>query len=81
MYETVNPMWGRTLNPYNRTLTSGGSSGGESALVAMRQLWASGQTMAGVLGNLLRKSQVGTLADEPGTAGCTDFDLLGVVFR
>ena len=25
---------GHTVNPYNRTLTAGGSSGGESALVA-----------------------------------------------
>ncbi|WVF67414.1 hypothetical protein IAT40_002170 [Kwoniella sp. CBS 6097] len=32
--ETVNHLFGRTLNPYNRTLTSGGSSGGESALLA-----------------------------------------------
>jgi amidase len=34
--ETVNNLWGRTLNPYNRSLTSGGSSGGEAALLAMR---------------------------------------------
>jgi amidase len=32
--ETVNNLFGRTLNPLNRTLTSGGSSGGESALIA-----------------------------------------------
>lgn len=36
MGETFNNIWGRTLNPYNRTLTSGGSSGGESALLAFR---------------------------------------------
>lgn len=35
-YEAMNPIWGRSLNPYNRKLTPGGSSGGESALVAMR---------------------------------------------
>ncbi|KAJ4485909.1 general amidase [Lentinula aciculospora] len=34
--ETFNHVFGRTSNPYNRTLTSGGSSGGEGALVAMR---------------------------------------------
>ncbi|EON62436.1 hypothetical protein W97_01658 [Coniosporium apollinis CBS 100218] len=32
--ETVNNVFGRTVNPLNRSLTSGGSSGGESALVA-----------------------------------------------
>ncbi|KAI1822675.1 amidase [Xylaria intraflava] len=31
--ETVNNLFGRTLNPRNRKLTSGGSSGGESALI------------------------------------------------
>ena len=34
--ETHNLVYGRTLNPYNRKLTPGGSSGGEGALVAMR---------------------------------------------
>lgn len=34
--ETVSNLFGRTLNPYNIQLTSGGSSGGEAALVAMR---------------------------------------------
>lgn len=32
--ETVNNVFGRTMNPLNRALTSGGSSGGESALIA-----------------------------------------------
>jgi amidase len=32
--ESVNNVFGRTLNPLNRNLTSGGSSGGESALIA-----------------------------------------------
>jgi hypothetical protein len=32
--ETVNNVFGRTVNPLNRKLTSGGSSGGESALIA-----------------------------------------------
>ncbi|KAJ7631228.1 general amidase [Roridomyces roridus] len=34
--ETVNNIFGRTSNPYNRSLTSGGSSGGEGALVALK---------------------------------------------
>ncbi|KAL5640484.1 hypothetical protein ACGC1H_007661 [Rhizoctonia solani] len=34
--ETYNNVFGRTLNPYDLRLTSGGSSGGEGALVAMR---------------------------------------------
>lgn len=33
--ETFNHVFGRTVNPHNRTLTSGGSSGGEGALIAM----------------------------------------------
>lgn len=32
--ESVNNTFGRTVNPRNRSLTSGGSSGGESALIA-----------------------------------------------
>ncbi|KAF9245810.1 amidase signature domain-containing protein [Melanogaster broomeanus] len=34
--ETNNNIFGRTVNPYNLTLTSGGSSGGEAALIACR---------------------------------------------
>jgi amidase len=34
--ETVSNLWGRTLNPYNPAFGSGGSSGGEGVLVAMR---------------------------------------------
>lgn len=34
--ETVNNVFGRTLNPRNRQTTSGGSSGGESALIVMK---------------------------------------------
>ncbi|KAL7940887.1 putative Acetamidase [Trichoderma barbatum] len=33
--ETYNAIYGYTLNPYNRNLSSGGSSGGESALIAL----------------------------------------------
>lgn len=34
--ETYNLVFGRTVNPINRALTSGGSSGGEGALIRMR---------------------------------------------
>lgn len=34
--ETWSNLWGRTLNPYNPKFGSGGSSGGDGALVAMR---------------------------------------------
>ncbi|GJE86082.1 general amidase [Phanerochaete sordida] len=34
--ESYNMVFGRTLNPANRKLTSGGSSGGEGALIGMR---------------------------------------------
>ncbi|KAJ7675379.1 general amidase [Mycena rosella] len=34
--ETFNHVFGRTTNPHNRSLTSGGSSGGEGALVALK---------------------------------------------
>lgn len=36
MGESINNVFGRTLNPRNRQLTTGGSSGGESALVTFR---------------------------------------------
>ncbi|EEB89173.1 hypothetical protein MPER_12757 [Moniliophthora perniciosa FA553] len=34
-FECYNPLWGRTLNPRNKHYTSGGSSGGEAALLAL----------------------------------------------
>ena len=34
--ETWSNLWGRTVNPYNSKFGSGGSSGGDAALVAMR---------------------------------------------
>ena len=41
--ECNNNIYGRTLNPYNRNLTCGGSSGGEGALVGMRgSVWVGG---------------------------------------
>lgn len=35
MAESVNNIFGRTMNPRNRKTSSGGSSGGEAALIAM----------------------------------------------
>jgi amidase len=34
--ESINHLFGRSLNPYNRSLTPAGSSGGEAALLAMK---------------------------------------------
>jgi amidase len=34
--ETSSNLYGETVNPYNRKLTSGGSSGGEGALIGMK---------------------------------------------
>ncbi|KAF5020295.1 hypothetical protein F66182_7671 [Fusarium sp. NRRL 66182] len=34
--ETESVIYGRTVNPYNRNLTAGGSSGGEGALIGIR---------------------------------------------
>jgi Asp-tRNA(Asn)/Glu-tRNA(Gln) amidotransferase A subunit family amidase len=34
-FECCNPLWGRTTNPWNEKYTSGGSSGGEGAILAM----------------------------------------------
>ena len=33
-FECSNPLWGRTLNPWSKDHTSGGSSGGEAAVIA-----------------------------------------------
>jgi Asp-tRNA(Asn)/Glu-tRNA(Gln) amidotransferase A subunit family amidase len=34
-FESANPLWGRTYNPWSTAHTAGGSSGGEGALLAM----------------------------------------------
>jgi Asp-tRNA(Asn)/Glu-tRNA(Gln) amidotransferase A subunit family amidase len=34
--ETSNNLYGETVNPYNRNLTPGGSSGGEGALIGLK---------------------------------------------
>ncbi|KAH9903555.1 amidase [Xylariomycetidae sp. FL2044] len=50
MAETVNFVFGRTVSPRNRRLTSGGSSGGESALVALGgSPWGVGTDIGGSL--------------------------------
>lgn len=36
MPESYNNVWGYTSNPFNRKTSSGGSSGGESALLALK---------------------------------------------
>ncbi|TDZ13358.1 Acetamidase [Colletotrichum spinosum] len=48
--ESVNNVFGRTVNPRNRQLTSGGSSGGESALIAFGgSPWGVGTDIGGSL--------------------------------
>ncbi|KAF9876787.1 hypothetical protein CkaCkLH20_05633 [Colletotrichum karsti] len=48
--ESVNNVFGRTVNPRNRNLTSGGSSGGESALIVMKgSPWGIGTDIGGSL--------------------------------
>lgn len=45
---TTNEVFGTTLNPWNTTFTSGGSSGGSAAAVATGEAWlATGSDMAG----------------------------------
>ncbi len=34
--ETSSNLFGETVNPFNRSLTSGGSSGGEGSLIGLR---------------------------------------------
>ena len=34
-FESANPLWGRTCNPWSTSHTAGGSSGGEGALLAV----------------------------------------------
>jgi amidase len=58
--ETESNLYGTTTNPYNTKLTPGGSSGGESALIAMK---------GSVLGI---GTDIGMFFDSP-LAGCPDF--------
>ncbi len=34
-FECTSPIWGRTLNPFSKDHTCGGTTGGEAALLAM----------------------------------------------
>lgn len=36
--ETMNPIWGRSLNPHNKEFSTGGSCGGEAGLVASHSI-------------------------------------------
>lgn len=35
-FETTNNLWGTTLNPWDKTKSPGGSSGGEGAIISSR---------------------------------------------
>ena len=55
--ESVNNVFGRTVNPLNRRLTSGGSSGGESALIAFKgSPWGVGTDIGGSVSKFLYSS-------------------------
>ncbi|KAJ4320905.1 hypothetical protein N0V84_005609 [Fusarium piperis] len=65
--ETISVIYGRTVNPYNRDLTSGGSSGGESALLAsvVRQLMPTLKRIS-VMGARAPMAGKETIASTPG---------------
>ena len=47
---TFNPVFGKTRNPWNTSLTAGGSSGGSAAALASGQIWlATGNDLGGSL--------------------------------
>ncbi|KAF4449148.1 hypothetical protein F53441_7544 [Fusarium austroafricanum] len=46
-FESSNDIWGRTLNPYNKNYTAGGSTGGEGALLALGGRIGIGSDVAG----------------------------------
>jgi fatty acid amide hydrolase len=71
-YESDNPVYGRTLNPWNAQRTPGGSSGGEAALIA------SGASPLGLgtdLGGSLRVPAAfcGIASFKPTSGRCDDF--------
>lgn len=56
-FECESNLWGRTVNPWNVNLSSGGSSGGEGALLGMRgSSMGVGTDVGGELPLLLRKN-------------------------
>ncbi|SNX81425.1 related to amidase (acetamidase) [Melanopsichium pennsylvanicum] len=65
--ESINPVFGRTLNPYSPHHTSGGSSGGESAIIACDGSAAGlGTDIAGSLRIPSHHTGIYTLKPSPG---------------
>jgi len=65
--QTFNPVFGSTLNPYDRTKTCGGSSGGAAVALATRMLpMADGSDMGGSLRNPASFCGVVGLRTSPG---------------
>lgn len=65
--QTFNPVFGSTLNPYDRTKTCGGSSGGAAVALATRMLpIADGSDMGGSLRNPASFCNVVGLRTSPG---------------
>ncbi|KAJ1030496.1 hypothetical protein NDA16_001405 [Ustilago loliicola] len=66
-FESINPVFGRTLNPYSPDHTSGGSSGGESAIIACDGSVAGiGSDIAGSLRIPAHHAGIYTLKPAPG---------------
>ncbi|KAF4959700.1 hypothetical protein FGADI_1474 [Fusarium gaditjirri] len=51
-FESSNAIWGETSNPYNKSYTAGGSTGGEGALLALEGRVGIGSDIAGSGGGL-----------------------------
>ncbi len=65
--QTFNEVFGRTQNPWNGTLTPGGSSGGSAAALAAGQVWlATGSDLGGSLRNPASFCSVIGLRPSPG---------------
>lgn len=66
-FESINPVFGTTVNPYSREHTSGGSSGGESAIIACDGSAAGvGTDIAGSLRIPSHSTGIYTLKPSPG---------------
>jgi amidase len=73
--QTFNEVFGRTANPWNTSLTPGGSSGGAAAALAAGQVWlATGSDLGGSLRNPASFCSVVGLRGSPGrvAAGPSD---------
>ena len=80
---TVNPVFGATRNPYDRTRSAGGSSGGAGAALAARMIsLADGSDLGGSLRNPASFNNVVGLRPSPGRVPAWPFtdvaDVLGV---